>query len=84
LSRDTARASVRWDSDQENAGIAAVDVLQARGVASGTVAHTTAKIGDPQDTWDSGVISYLNNAARALGLSPGMRLRIALTELVSR
>ena len=69
---------------KENAGIAALDMLQAKGVAAGTVAHTTAKIGDPQDTWDSGVISYLNNAARSLGLSPGMRLCIALTELVSR
>ncbi len=69
---------------KENAGIVALDMLQAKGVAAGTVAHTTAKIGDSQDMWDNGVISYVNPAARELGIAPGAHLCIALTELVSR
>jgi hypothetical protein len=68
---------------KENAGIAALDMLQAKDIAAGTVAHTTAKIGDAQDTWDNGVISYVNSAARGRGLSPGVRLCIALTELIA-
>lgn len=69
---------------KENAGIAAFDMLQVKEVAAGTVAHTTAKIGDSRDTWDNGVISYVNSAARELGLAPGVRLCIALTELTAR
>ena len=69
---------------KENAGIAALDMLQANGVAAGTVSHATARIGDSRDTWDHGVISYVNPAARELRLVPGARLRSALSELVSR
>ena len=69
---------------KEDAGIAALDMLQARDIAAGTVAHSTAKIGDSRDMWDHGVISYVNPVARGLGLAPGTRLRIALTALVAR
>lgn len=67
---------------KDNAGIAALDVLQARGVAAATVAHTSARIGDAQDMWDAGVISHVNAAARALGLAPGQRLRAALSGVI--
>ncbi len=67
---------------KNNAGIAALTMLQARGVAAGTVAHTSACIGDAQDMWESGVISYVNDAARNLGLDPGQSLRAALKRLV--
>ncbi len=66
---------------KDGAGIAALDMLQARGVAGGTVSHLSARIGDSQDMWDHGVISHLNAAARGLGLSPGERLRDALHRL---
>ena len=69
---------------KEDAGIAALVMLQAKDAAAGAVAHTSAKIGDSRDMWDNGVISYVNPAARELGLVPGANLRIALTELVSR
>lgn len=68
---------------KENAGITALDMLQARGIPAGTVAHTSARIGDAQDMWDNGVISHLNPAAQNLGLSAGARLRDALVALVS-
>ena len=69
---------------KENAGIVALDMLQARHVAAGTVAHTSARIGDSRDMWEQGVISHVNATARQLGLVPGSSLREALTELVSR
>lgn len=66
---------------KDEAGIAALAMLQAAGVAAGAVAHTSARIGDAQDTWDHGVLSRLNARAEALGLRPGERLRDALARL---
>jgi hypothetical protein len=67
---------------KDNAGIAALAMLQQRGVAGGAVAHTSARIGDSQDMWDCGVISHLNEAARGLGLAVGLPLREALRRVV--
>ena len=67
---------------KEDAGIAALQMLQARSIAGGTVSHLSARIGDSQDMWDHGVISHLNDAARALGLSVNERLDVALKRLV--
>lgn len=69
---------------KDRAGVAALDMLQARGVAAGAVAHDSARIGDALDAWTSGVLSHVNAAARALGLAPGVRLRDALARIVGR
>ena len=68
---------------KDGAGVAALAMLQARGVAGGTVAHTSARIGDAQDTWECGVISHLNDSARRLGLVVGESLRGALQRVVA-
>lgn len=68
---------------KDNAGIAALAMLQAKQVAAGTVAHTSARIGDAQDMWESGVISHVNDAARALGLQPGQPLSASLKRLAT-
>jgi hypothetical protein len=60
---------------KENAGIAALDLLDADGIAALAVAHTSARIGEALDTWQHGVVSHLNAAARALGLRTGAPLR---------
>jgi hypothetical protein len=69
---------------KDNAGIAALEMLQARGVAAGAVAHTSGRIGDSLDMWENGVLSHVNAAARAVGLASGARVRQVLSELVSR
>jgi hypothetical protein len=69
---------------KDNAGTVALGMLEARKVAAGTVAHTSARIGDSRDMWDNGVISHVNPSARKLGLVPGQLLRDALTGLVNR
>jgi hypothetical protein len=69
---------------KDNAGIVALDMLEERGIAAGTVAHTSARIGDSRDTWESGVISYVNRSARTLGLVPKRLLRVALMDLLAR
>ena len=66
---------------KDDAGIAALAMLQAKNVAAGTVAHTSARIGDAQDMWDTGVISHVNEAARKLGLAAGQPLGAALKPL---
>ena len=84
--RGAAQAVVFNDAGvgKDNAGIVALDMLQARGVAGAAVAHTSGRIGDSRDMWDNGVISHVNAAARELGLASGGNLRAALTELISR
>ena len=69
---------------KDDAGIASLAMLQARGVPGATVGHDTARIGDAADMWDSGEVSRVNDAAAKLGLQPGQRLRPALEKLVGR
>lgn len=69
---------------KDDAGIAALAMLQARGIAAGAVAHTSGRIGDSQDMWENGDISHVNEAARLLGISPGGKLRAALDAFVTR
>lgn len=67
---------------KDRAGIAALAMLQQRGVAAGTVGHASARIGDALDSWETGVISHLNEIALGLGLAPGERLRDAVRRLI--
>jgi hypothetical protein len=69
---------------KDNAGIAALEMLQKRGIAAGTVSHSSARIGDSADMWSNGVISHVNPAARKLGLKPGSDLRTILIQIISR
>lgn len=67
---------------KDEAGVAALALLQAAGCAAVAVAHTSARIGDARDHWDHGVISRVNAAAAALGLTPGQTLRVAVLGLL--
>lgn len=66
---------------KDEAGIAALEMLENHQVAGGTVSHTSARIGDSQDMWDHGVVSHVNARARALGIVPGQVLRQVLTQI---
>lgn len=67
---------------KDNAGIAALEMLEKHGVAGGAVAHTSGRIGDSLDMWENGVLSHVNAKAQKLGLSKGARVRDALTRLI--
>jgi len=69
---------------KDNAGIAALDMLQKRGVAAATVAHTSGRIGDSMDMWENGVLSHVNSVGRTAGLAVGAKVKPTLSELVSR
>lgn len=56
---------------KDEAGIAALALLQADGRAALAVAHDSARIGDARDAWAGGRVSRLNAAARALGIVAG-------------
>ena len=66
---------------KDGAGIAALALLQAAGIAACTVAHSSARNGDARSTYDDGVISFVNLAAQAMGLHAGVRLSEALAAL---
>lgn len=66
---------------KDEAGIAALAMLEARGVAGGTVSHLSARIGDSQDMWEHGVVSHVNAQARAMGILPGQPLHQILTQV---
>lgn len=69
---------------KDNAGVVALGMLQARGIPAGTVAHTSARIGDARDAWENGVLSKCNEAAAKLGFVPGSRLKSVLSSLIAR
>jgi hypothetical protein len=68
---------------KDEAGIAALAMLQAHVVAAASVAHTGARIGDALDAWQHGVVSHANDAALALGVCVGVRVQDAVERLLS-
>ena len=56
----------------DDAGIGCLDYCDALGMAAATVSHTSARIGDAQDTLSAGILSRANQSARAAGCTTGM------------
>ncbi len=69
---------------KDEAGVAGLARLEAAGIAAVAVRHETARIGEAQDTWESGVIGAANGPARALGFRPGQRLKPAVLAWLER
>jgi hypothetical protein len=53
-------------------------VLDARGIAAVAVDCMSARIGDARSMWESGVVSYANRIAGALGVRVGLSLVVAV------
>ena len=64
----------------ENAGIARLPVLEARGIAGACVSAWSARIGDGQSTYHDGFVSAVNARAARCGAEIG----ISAKELVAR
>ena len=65
---------------KDDAGIAALAMLDQAGQPAVAVAHTSARIGEAADTWTGGVISCTNAAAAAQGYRAGQSLRAAVEQ----
>ena len=59
----------------DEAGVTRLPALDARGIAAGTVAATSARIGDARSTYEGGVLTRVNRRAAALGIRAGMAAR---------
>ena len=55
----------------EDAGVARLAPLAARGIAAFTVAAASARIGEAQSTYADGIVSRVNNRAAGLGVREG-------------
>ena len=54
------------------AGIARLPVLDAQGIPGAAVAAASARIGDARSTWETGVLSAVNELAAERGVEAGM------------
>jgi hypothetical protein len=59
----------------DEAGVTRLPALEARGIAAGTVAAASARIGDARSTYEDGVLTRVNSRAAAFGIAPGMSAR---------
>jgi hypothetical protein len=57
----------------DDAGVTRLPALDQRGIPAFTVSAASAAIGDAQSSYRDGVISVVNEAARARGARPGLR-----------
>lgn len=69
---------------KDGAGVTRLHALDARGIAAATVAAMSARIGDGRSTYDDGIVSHVNETARAAGIEPGMPAREAVNYIGTR
>ena len=67
---------------KDEAGYSRLPSLDARSIAGATVSCHSARIGDGRSSYDTGVISRINETARRLELREGMSVRNAVARLV--
>lgn len=63
------------------AGIASLSLLEAAGVPAATLGHRTTRIGNGQDGYARGLVSYVNSVAAGLGVNIGDPCQKALDTL---
>jgi hypothetical protein len=59
----------------DEAGVTRLPALEARGIAAGTVAAASARIGDARSTYEDGILTRINPRASTFGIAPGMSAR---------
>ena len=69
---------------RDRSGVSGLPALDAVGVAAVAVGTMTARIGDPASTWDDGLVSVVNEAARRAGVAPGRPAREAALLILER
>ena len=64
------------------AGVAGLVAVDADGIAGIGVSHESSRIGDGTDTWEHGVVSFVNRRAAALGVTLGEPVRTAVARVL--
>ena len=79
------RAVIGFDGGmaRDDSGIAGLAWLDDYGIAAAAVASSSARIGDPESSWSTGTLSFVNHHARARGLDLGMPVRAAAERLLA-
>ncbi len=67
----------------EEAGIAALRLLEERGIAAASASHLSCRVGDTDDMMRRGVISRANAVAAACGVAPGLSCAEAAERLTA-
>ncbi|GGM35612.1 hypothetical protein ACFFX1_52290 [Dactylosporangium sucinum] len=60
---------------KNNAGVAGLCDLDRDGIAGVAVGHLTARLGDGNDVWSNGVVSFVNETAKAAGFAVGWAIQ---------
>ncbi|MFE5642213.1 hypothetical protein [Rhodococcus sp. NPDC056516] len=63
------------------AGLAAIDAQKIVGIAVG---HESSRIGDGNDVWESGIVTYANPTAVAAGVRVGSRVSEEVLAMIER
>lgn len=56
----------------DGAALTRLPPLAARGIAAATVDCMSARIGDARSSWETGILTHVNDVAKGLGARPGM------------
>ncbi len=67
---------------KDGAGYSRLADLDRRAIAAATVSHNSARIGDGRSTYDTGVISRVNETGKRLELREGLSAREAVARLL--
>lgn len=67
---------------KDGAGIAGLGYLEALGIPAATAAGMSAELGNGDDLYETGVVSYVNVLAERCGVVPGMTVRDAADRLL--
>jgi hypothetical protein len=68
----------------DGAALTRLPPLDARGIAAVTVDCMTARIGDARSSWETGVLSHANAAAKKLGATAGMSTQDFVARVIER
>jgi hypothetical protein len=68
---------------RERSGVNGLPALDTAGIAAAAVAAESARIGDPDSMWATGVLSAVNDAARARGVQVGQTVQQAARLLLA-
>jgi uncharacterized protein YunC (DUF1805 family) len=69
---------------KDDAGIQGLFVLEKVGIPAATVSAMSARIGDGLSSYNEGKISFVNEPAKKMGITPGMNAKEAARRMLEQ